>query len=203
MPHESSITFSLGQKQTDSGSSGTATPISADTPVYDFRPALPLGANQFSLPSGTAVTSSPNFRSLDTSASMEQLPPEIPSGAALPPRFKVADPGKVPRLITRQLWEGTVTELGENEFVAVMSDKTDARNPDEQAVFDFSEISPEDHNLIRPGASFYWTIGNEITFAGQLRNVSMVQFRRLPTWTQHRLARGAETARRLRESLKE
>jgi hypothetical protein len=203
MPQESPITFSPGQKQTDSGNLGSTFPTAADAPVYDFRSAPPLGANQFLSASGTSVSSSSNPNLLDTSAYVEQPAPEIPSGAALLPPLKVADPGRAPKLITRQLWEGTVTELSEKEFVAILSDKTDARNPDEQAVFDLSEISPEDHKLIRPGASFYWTIGNEITVAGQLKNVSMVQFRRLPPWTQHRLERGAESARRLRESFQE
>jgi hypothetical protein len=129
--------------------------------------------------------------------------PTIPSGAALAPRLNVAVPGKAPKLRTRQLWEGTVIQLRDTGFVAVLTDKTNPSNPDEQAVFDYDEISSEDRRLIELGASFYWTIGNEITVGGQLKNVSMVQFRRLPLWTQRKLADVRTRARHLEQSVRD
>jgi hypothetical protein len=89
--------------------------------------------------------------------------------------------------------------------VAILSDKTNPGNPDERGSFDFeyTEISPDDLRLINPGSTFYWVIGNERTVAGQVKNVSMLQFRRVPAWTQSRLDRAADSARRLRESFRE
>jgi hypothetical protein len=108
-------------------------------------------------------------------------------------------PGRAARLRTRQLWEGTVTEVREGEFTAILSDRSNRDNPDEQAVFTTAEISPEDQALVRPGASFYWTIGSQRTLGGPVMNVSIVQFRRLPTWTTRKLAEAAEHARLMRE----
>jgi hypothetical protein len=82
----------------------------------------------------------------------------------------------------RQLWEGTVTEIMPEGFVAVLSDRTNTGNPDERATFDFdnTEISPEDLKLVALGSSFYWVIGIEHTIGGQVKNISMIQFRRVP-----------------------
>jgi hypothetical protein len=200
MPQRLSITFSPGQKQTSNGFSTTSDVVS-DSPVYDFQPMATSGASQLSS-SLRATASSPSILT-SIATSVVNVEPEIPSGAILPPPLKPAVPGRVPRLKTLQLWEGTVTELREGGFVAVLSDKTNSSNPDEQAVFDNSEISPGDHALIMPGSSFYWIIGAENTFGGQVRNVSTVQFRRVPVWPQKRLERAAERARHLRESLRE
>jgi hypothetical protein len=108
--------------------------------------------------------------------------------------------GRVPRLKTRQLWEGTVTKIGEEGFAAILNAKTNPRNPDEQVMFEFdrTEISPEDLPLISPGSSFYWIIGNEQTAGGQVKNVSMLQFRRVPAWSERSLARVADRARQVK-----
>jgi hypothetical protein len=86
-----------------------------------------------------------------------------------------------------------------------LQDKTNPRNPDERVSFEFdrTEISPEDLPFINPGSSFYWIIGNERTAAGQVKNVSMLQFRRVPAWTRRKLEQVADVAHRLRESFQE
>jgi hypothetical protein len=86
-------------------------------------------------------------------------------------------------LQTRQLWEGTVTEIRDGAFTARLADLTNARNPDEQVLFETTEVSPDDLQLVRPGSSFYLVVGTEQTPGGMRRNVSMIQFRRLPAWT--------------------
>lgn len=97
-------------------------------------------------------------------------------------------------LQTRQLWDGTVTEIRSDGFIARLVDKTDPMNPDEQVMFEFAEVQDEERAMIMPGSAFYWTIGSERTPAGQIKNVSMVQFRRIPTWTKTALARSADRA---------
>ena len=47
----------------------------------------------------------------------------------------------------------------------------------------FEEVSPEDRKFVRPGASFYWTIGVEKSPAGQITNIDRIYFRRLPGWS--------------------
>lgn len=117
------------------------------------------------------------------------------------PQIKLAVPGRSPRLKTRQLWEGTVTEVRSNGFVAVLQDRTNPKNPDEQVAleFDTTEVSPEDLALVKPGFSFYWIIGNELTAARQSKNVSMLQFRRVPAWTEEALAQAKSNAARLKQ----
>jgi hypothetical protein len=125
----------------------------------------------------------------------------VPQGLTERPRLNIVLDKREPLLTTRQLWEGTITEVRNGGFLAVLSDKSNPSNPDEQARFEFEnmEISPDDLPLVRPGASFYWTIGNQTSVGGQSTNVSFVQFRRVPAWTERRLAQVTETARSLRQ----
>lgn len=101
-------------------------------------------------------------------------------------------------LETKQYWEGRVTGVRENEFVAVVRDRSNTQNPDEEVVFGLDEISETDRALLKSGAGFYWFIGRERTPAGQQKNVSFIQFRRTPGLTRSALARAAKTAERLR-----
>src|SRR5258708_4894257 len=184
MPEESSTTFSTGLESTnDTSLISTALPVPS-SPLFEFGPAsATIGASQNS-PRIGASTFAPQTQSQDSSLEQAGSLP-IPKKATIPPRLKLAGIGRSPRLKTRQLWEGTVTQILDNGFVAVLSDKTNSISPEEQATFQFesTEISPEDRRLISPGASFYWIIGSERTRAGQIKNVSMLQFRLLPLWT--------------------
>lgn len=202
MPQEWSITFSAGQEPAGNGNQDTTPAIAADSPIYEFGATPSVGANQSSPSEGTF---SPPQASVGPPSLTESPNPVIPSGVTFRPRLKFAVPGRSPRLKTRQLWEGTITEVLNGGFMAVLSDKTNPRNPEERVSFEFdrTEISPDDLRFISPGSTFYWVIGNERTVAGQVKNVSMVQFRRLPTWTQRRLERVADRARRLRDSFQE
>jgi hypothetical protein len=202
MPQESSSTFSPGQAKPSSRDTAATPSANFENPIYQFVP-MSLGASQVTPSPGT--TASPTPIPSGHSTSTENVDPNIPSGVTFRPPMNIGAPGRSPRLKTRQLWEGTVTELGDKGFVAVLTDKTNPNNPDEQVTFDFdnTEISPEDQKLVCPGSSFYWIIGNERTLAGQVKNVSMLQFRRVPAWTERRLARAADRARRVRESLLE
>ena len=185
MPQESSTTSLIGQGQASSLDSSL--PDESIRPIYHFARGRALGASQDELASETA-----NFS--------DKPDPPIPNGATLRPFLKVTTRGRDPVLQTRQLWEGTVTEVRDGEFVAILSDRTSPKNPDEQVAFDFGEVSPADRELVRPGSVLYWIVGSERTVGGQVKNVSILQFRRVPAWTQSALSRAAVRAQRIREA---
>lgn len=97
-------------------------------------------------------------------------------------------------LKTLQVWEGTITGLDELNFVAVLRDLTKPSNPDEQAEFARTEVSEDDQELLTPGSTFYWVVGTECTLGGRKKNISTLQFRRLPRWTDNVLGRASERA---------
>ena len=97
-------------------------------------------------------------------------------------------------LHTRQFWEGSVTDVRNGEFTAIVQDRTNPDNPDEQVVFGFDEISDTDRSLVKPGAPFYWVIGLERTPAGQQKNISLIRFRRTPPLSRSALVRAKSRA---------
>lgn len=119
----------------------------------------------------------------------------VPKSVALPQPIVAIVKG--PTLRTRQLWEGRVTEVRDTEFVAVLTDATNPSNPDEQVVFACDEISEDDRALIAPGSGFYWTVGTKQSPVGQRENVSIIQFRRLPSWTRSSLEESSSRAREI------
>jgi len=152
MPQKSLITSLPGQEKAASSGSATTSLAVADSPLFEFPSRPNLGGQQSSQWLGTGAFASPVLS--ETAISAEKFNPAIPCGATLRPRLRLAISGRTPVLKTRQLWEGTVTEVRDVGFVAILSDKTNPRNPAEQATFEFDniEISPEDQKLISPGS---------------------------------------------------
>lgn len=111
-----------------------------------------------------------------------------------PQRFTQAAIAKGSVLKTLQVWEGTITGLDEQNFTATLRDLTKPSNPDEQAEFARIEVSEDDQELLTLGSTFYWVVGTERTPGGQKRNISTLQFRRLPPWTDNALRRANERA---------
>jgi len=89
---------------------------------------------------------------------------------------------------TLQQWEGTVTDLSDDQFVAVLRSLS-GDIPDKRVTIDCEEVSAPDQQLVRPGAVFYWTIGYRIEFHGKKSSVSTIKFRRLPNWTRREIER--------------
>ena len=94
-------------------------------------------------------------------------------------------------LRARQRWEGTVTEVNGEEFTAILTDLSNPRNSDEEAVLNLDElvIQDDDLPLLKPGASFYWIVGTEKSPAGVVKNVSFLEFKRIPKWSTSALSR--------------
>ncbi len=202
MPQGLSTTFSVGQERTADAQSAISG--SADSgPIFEFSSESSVDGN-----------ANPQLGSTFSSLQISKEPgsvadyrdPMIPTSATFQPAARMLKiSSREPKLKTRQLWEGTVVGVRNGGFAAVLRDRTNPSNPDEQGSFNFedTEISADDLGLINPGSTFYWIIGTEVTPAGQVKNVSMLQFRRVPAWTELRLRRNAERAHRLRESFQE
>lgn len=92
-----------------------------------------------------------------------------------------------------QLWEGRVTEVSDDTFYAIISDKTNPELSDELVSMDIDEITPSDLSLLKSGAVFYWSI-SYADFPGRGRKKeSKIRFRRLPLWTQKEINKAVKT----------
>ena len=98
-----------------------------------------------------------------------------------------------------QQWEGTVTELAEEEFTAELRDLTDPANYREEATFDLDEVSPDDLSLLALGAVFRWSIGYRTSAAGQRERVSQLRFVRIPGWRRSAVAEIKQRAAELQQ----
>ena len=128
-------------------------------------------------------------------ASAEPVPRSVKVGPEEPQMSKEA--GRT--LLIKQLWEGTVTELRGETFLAVLNDKSRPNTPPEQVEFESVELRQDDWPLVAPGAVFYWMIGIERTPSGQVRNVSNIEFSRLPVWTRSSLNAASEKGSRVEQ----
>jgi hypothetical protein len=100
-----------------------------------------------------------------------------------------------------QKWEGVVTSVGTDSFVARLRDLSFYSEEDEEAEFPIEEISQADIALLAPGAVFYWCVGYWDTVIGQRRRASEIRFRRLPTWSKMQLQKARKEAEELSELL--
>lgn len=119
---------------------------------------------------------------------------------AMPYRVKGIRPNLNPGLFPRsfaclQQWEGQVKEITEGSFVAVVSDKTNQANGDEEVELDLADVDPEDLRHLRLGALFYWAIGYEDGVGIPRQRVSRIRFRRLPGITTRDIARAKNNAK--------
>jgi hypothetical protein len=95
--------------------------------------------------------------------------------------FELVDPPPTlkGRFKMLQQWEGYVVEVNDNEFSAIITDKTNLENEDQYAIINSEDISPDDLFLLEPGAVFYWSIGfYDYPGRGRSRE-SRIRFRRL------------------------
>jgi hypothetical protein len=85
-----------------------------------------------------------------------------------------------------QTWLGSVEEIGQTDFVAIVKDRTDRSRADERVTIGIDEVDPEDVPLFSVGATFYWYILEEIR-NGTRRIVYDLRFRRLSVWSREEL----------------
>ena len=96
------------------------------------------------------------------------------------------------QFILKQKWVGYVIDVSNDTFLARLITIVGEGSEIEAEIF-LEEVDERDHPLIRPGATFYWSIGYNDTSGRQ--RVSEIRFRRLSPWTPEELeAANAEAA---------
>jgi len=100
-----------------------------------------------------------------------------------------------------QEWEGVVTEVMDNTFIASLLDVTKKRYvEDEEAEFSIDDLTDDNKRQLKPGAVFRWIIGYR-SIAGTKERSSKVVFRRMPEWTQRDLTLAKLKAREISASI--
>lgn len=102
-----------------------------------------------------------------------KVPPHLDHRRPSPPH---------PRFIVLQRWEGTVLEIGQNDFSARLRDLTDIGMDEETSLFK-EDLSMDDRLLLKPGAIFYLNIGYQTSVTGQRIRGLTIRFKRLPKWS--------------------
>lgn len=131
---------------------------------------------------------------------LETLPSYQEQGADYPPILKKlrvfpSSPVEFPRSFRLlQGWEGLVTQVLDNSFMAIITDKTNSDNDQEEVELDLGEIPDEDLRFVRAGALFYWSVGYEDGLGIPRQRVSRIRFKRLPGLTMREIARAKATA---------
>ena len=120
---------------------------------------------------------------------------ELPSIVRIPTRFPKQD-----SFLLLQKWEGVVTRITSDSFIATLKDLT-AGSEDEEVEIPIEEIAPADEALLSVGAVFYWCIGYRDTLIGQRMKESEIRFRRLPRWSEKDIRRARKEAEELSELL--
>jgi hypothetical protein len=92
-----------------------------------------------------------------------------------------------------QRWEGVVTKIEEDSFIARLTDLS-SEGPEEEVELPLADIPAEDRDLLESGAVFYWAIGYRDEASGQRQRVSALRFRRLPVWSASELRAAKERA---------
>lgn len=93
-----------------------------------------------------------------------------------------------------QIWEGTVIAVdAEKQVMSVKLTDRAGEIPTHTGDIDLEWVAPQDADLVKPGAVFYWTIYKE-TKLGTVKNSEEIQFRRLPNWTKKQVEQLYEDA---------
>jgi hypothetical protein len=156
--------------------------------LRDFLEPL-LRDLEFSLPTGAAAND------LEPQTAHQVDAGDELEGTVVVPRVRPA--GTENKVLQR--WEGRVLSATDADVTAVISDRTEPSNPDEEVVFSRDELSAEDQALVRPGAVFYWSIRYEQGAGIPRQRVNRIRFRRLLPITATELARASERAAQIRD----
>lgn len=169
----------------------TGTGTEAGTAYQNEEPANVEAPRPVEVDQGLTSSGTAQWQSAATSTQSSQ-------GAHIARRVVAPYPQR-PRLRTRgsliplQEWEGVVEWVQSEEFGAILVDVGDS-SVLEQTVFSRDEVSPDEDELIKPGAVFRWVCARRISETGQRWNEWFLSFRRLPAWTDRELAQADERA---------
>jgi len=102
------------------------------------------------------------------------------------------------RFITSQKWEGTVAAIAEDTFIAKLRDLTNRTSTEqEEAELPKGDISPDDLELFKVGAHFYFSVGYRISESGSYERSSRIRFRRLPQWSANEIVGAFQRAKEI------
>jgi hypothetical protein len=104
-------------------------------------------------------------------------------------RSEVGERVRTHRQIISHHWECAVERIGSSTFTATLRSLRDPDDSEKEAEIPIDEVTPDDLELLEPGAIFYWTMGYDMTPAGTRTRFSLLKFRRLPAWTKKDLLR--------------
>jgi hypothetical protein len=194
MPPKSQITFLIGQR-----SKTFYEEISKNQLLFDLGISLASSDTDEAENRSSGSMASHSETSPPVAASILDAIQTVPRSVRLQPEVPEVPHVTGATLQIRQLWEGTVTEVHEQAFVAVLSDKTHPNSPDERVEFERFELRDEDRSLVEPGAVFYWMLGTERTASGQVRNISTIELSRLPLWTRSSLKAACDKTERTKQ----
>lgn len=122
-----------------------------------------------------------------TTSSDEQLTKALRSTAS----FKVL-----------QEWDGYVVSFGEDMLVARLTDITNAGKKDAGEIdIPFEELTSDQIARIEIGSLFRWSIGYQLSLAGQKTRVSRIVLRQLPRWRAPQMNAAEEEAKQIAQSL--
>jgi len=109
--------------------------------------------------------------------SLPPMEPEFPT---------VTIPRDRSRFVLLKQWVGQIDEVTPDSIWATLHDDSE-RGHDEIVEIPLSQIPIADRQLLRDGATFYWSIGYVRNAAGTETRVSDIRMKRNPLWTQHHL----------------
>jgi len=99
------------------------------------------------------------------------------------------------------VWEGVVVEVDDKARVMqVLLDAKMGQMPRHTAEVDLDSVSPQDIELVRPGAVFYLTLYKRTR--PSVENIEELRFRRRPAWSQTQLTQVDKEASDLLSKMK-
>lgn len=166
--------------------------------IYTTNRQLPIVENELiTLTASNSVTTESCATALPTSRTTAYDETTKPAKITLPhllPHSSFTFPRSFHLL---QQWEGRVEQRDSDTFVAVITDKSNVGNPDEEVELFLAEIEREELSFVRPGALFYWSVGYEDGPGIPRQRVSRIRFRRLPGITTRDILRAENNAKKL------
>lgn len=155
--------------------------------AYDIPYNIPVGLN---LDDSKSLSSTSN-----TSQTINNIKGDVPH-LHIAPNTMVHLKGKFKLL---QLWEGRIIEVRDEDFDAIIKDKTKPDFSDELVTIDKIDISPDDYDLLKRGSVFYWSVGF-LDYPGRGRSrESKIRFRRLKGWSEKEIRNAKITGKEFAE----
>jgi hypothetical protein len=124
----------------------------------------------------------------DTDERMSDIARRVSSNVViLPTRTRVPRPS----IAVLAQWEGTVSEVADDEFVADLRDLLGLAGRVVTRIA-LDEVSRNDQSLVQPGAVFDWVVAKRSQPYGTQETVNTLTFRRLPAWSEMDERKGAK-----------